>query len=72
LKLYVLNENQLCGIGVPGELCIGGDGVTRGYLNRPDLTEEKFVENPYIPGQKMYRTGDLARWTSDGNIDYLG
>ncbi|WP_255302451.1 non-ribosomal peptide synthetase [Bacillus pseudomycoides] len=71
-QLFILNENQLCGIGVPGELCIGGDGVTRGYLNRPDLTEEKFVENPYIPGQKMYRTGDLARWTSDGNIDYLG
>ncbi|WP_335357113.1 amino acid adenylation domain-containing protein, partial [Bacillus pseudomycoides] len=71
-QLFILNENQLCGIGVPGELCIGGDGVTRGYLNRPDLTEEKFVENPYIPEQKMYRTGDLARWTSDGNIDYLG
>ncbi|MGG2092649.1 amino acid adenylation domain-containing protein [Bacillus sp. S13(2024)] len=72
LKLYVLNENQLCGIGVPGELCISGDGMTRGYLNRPDLTEEKFVENPYLPGRKMYRTGDLVRWTPDGNIDYLG
>ncbi|MGG2092648.1 amino acid adenylation domain-containing protein [Bacillus sp. S13(2024)] len=71
-QLFILNENQICGIGVPGELCISGDGVARGYLNRPDLTEEKFVENPYLPGQKVYRTGDLARWTPDGNIDYLG
>ena len=70
-KIYIMNENNLCGIGVPGELCTAGDGVARGYLNRPELTAEKFVKNPYGEG-KMYRTGDLARWLPDGNIEYLG
>ena len=55
-----------------GELCIGGAGVGRGYLNRPELTAEKFVPNPFAPGERMYRTGDLARWLPDGNIEYLG
>lgn len=59
-------------IGVPGELCVGGDGVARGYLNRPELTEEKFVPDPFRPQARMYRTGDLARWLPDGNIDFLG
>ncbi|MFH0070851.1 amino acid adenylation domain-containing protein, partial [Peribacillus sp. NPDC056705] len=72
-KIYIVNEaNQLQPIGVPGELCIGGDGLAQGYWKRPDLTEEKFVANPFLPGEKMYRTGDLARWLPDGNIDYLG
>src|SRR5205814_145711 len=44
----------------------------RGYLNRPELTEEKFVANPFVPGARMYKTGDLARWMDDGNIQYLG
>ncbi|MGN1223705.1 MAG: amino acid adenylation domain-containing protein, partial [Ruminococcus sp.] len=70
-RIYILNGEQLCGIGVPGELCIAGDGVARGYLNRPELTAEKFVENPYGEG-KMYRSGDLARWLPDGNIVYMG
>ena len=56
---------------MPGELCIGGVGVTDGYLNKPDLTAEKFVDNPFTDG-KMYRTGDLVKWHSDGNIEYLG
>ncbi|MDT3428889.1 amino acid adenylation domain-containing protein, partial [Paenibacillus forsythiae] len=59
-------------IGVPGELCIAGDGLARGYLNRPELTAEKFVDNPFVPGERMYRTGDLARWLPDGNIEYMG
>jgi aryl carrier-like protein len=54
-----------------GELCIAGDGVARGYLNSPELTAEKFVDNPFGEG-KMYRSGDLARWLSDGNIEFLG
>ncbi|MEM5605640.1 hypothetical protein AAHB51_19485 [Bacillus cereus] len=57
---------------MPGELCIGGSGVSRGYLNRAELTAEKFVVNPYRPNERIYRTGDLARWNEDGNIEYLG
>ncbi|MFC7560669.1 amino acid adenylation domain-containing protein [Paenibacillus farraposensis] len=59
-------------IGVLGELCIGGVGVARGYLNRAELTAEKFVANPYVTGERLYRTGDLARWMPDGNVDFIG
>jgi amino acid adenylation domain-containing protein/non-ribosomal peptide synthase protein (TIGR01720 family) len=70
---YILNSaGHPQPIGVPGELCVGGDGVARGYWNRPDLTEEKFVDNPFSPGERMYRTGDLARWLPDGHIEFLG
>lgn len=58
-------------IGVTGELCIAGDSVGAGYLNRPELTAEKFVNNPFGDG-KLYRTGDLAYWRQDGNIVYVG
>lgn len=70
-QIYILNGESLCGIGLPGELCIAGDGLARGYLNRPKLTDEKFVNNPFGQG-RIYRTGDLARWLPDGNIDYMG
>ncbi|MBB6714150.1 non-ribosomal peptide synthetase, partial [Clostridium gasigenes] len=70
-QVYILQELNLCGIGVPGELCIAGDGVTKGYLNKPELTAEKFIYNPYGEG-KLYRTGDLARWLPNGNLEYLG
>jgi len=70
-QIYILNERKLCDIGEVGELCIAGDGVTRGYLNRPELTKEKFVQNPYAGG-RLYRTGDLAKWLPDGNIEFLG
>ncbi|MBU3108710.1 non-ribosomal peptide synthetase, partial [Clostridium gasigenes] len=70
-QVYILQDLNLCGIGVPGELCIAGDGVTKGYLNKPELTAEKFTYNPYGEG-KLYRTGDLARWLPDGNLEYLG
>ncbi len=58
-------------IGVTGELCIAGDCVGAGYLNRPELTAEKFIDNPFGKG-KMYKTGDLAYWREDGNIAYVG
>jgi amino acid adenylation domain-containing protein len=70
-RIYILDGMTLCGIGIPGELCISGIGVARGYLNRPELTAEKFVYSPFGDG-KTYRTGDLARWLPDGNIEYLG
>ncbi|WNV78293.1 amino acid adenylation domain-containing protein [Bacillus atrophaeus] len=72
-KAYIMDHSmQLQPVGVWGELVVAGDGVARGYLNRPDLTAEKFVDNPFAPGERMYRTGDLARWLPDGNIEYLG
>ncbi|QQR01168.1 amino acid adenylation domain-containing protein [Enterocloster clostridioformis] len=70
-QIYILDNKKMVGIGVPGELCISGDGVSRGYLNRAELTAEKYIENPFGSG-KLYRTGDLARWTPDGNIEFLG
>lgn len=60
-------------IGVTGEIYIGGAGLTRGYLNRPDLTAEKFIPNPFgTAGARLYKTGDLARYRADGNIEFLG
>ncbi|WP_424890367.1 amino acid adenylation domain-containing protein [Streptomyces sp. XH2] len=59
-------------IGTPGELCIGGAGLARGYLNAPELTAERFVDDPQLPGGRGYRTGDLARWLPDGTLEYLG
>ncbi len=70
--MVVDKYNNLLPVGVPGELCISGVGVGRGYLNRPDLTAEKFIQNPHIQGERMYRTGDLTKWMPDGNIEYLG
>ena len=70
--MYILNSsNKIVPIGVPGELCISGEGVARGYINRETLTAEKFVINPYTK-ERMYRTGDLARWLEDGTIEYQG
>ncbi|MBN2534005.1 MAG: amino acid adenylation domain-containing protein, partial [Spirochaetales bacterium] len=72
-KIFIVNKyDKLQPIGVPGEMCIAGTGLARGYLNRIHLTAEKFVRNPFQPGTLMYRTGDLCRWLPDGNIEFLG
>ncbi len=71
-QIYIVDKHlQLVPIGVTGELCIAGDGVGAGYLNRPELTAEKFIDNPFGAG-KLYKTGDLAYWREDGNIVYVG
>lgn len=73
IKLYILDKHEnLLPIGIPGELFIGGVGVARGYINNPELTKEKFIQNPFVPEEKLYRTGDLVRWYSQGDIEYLG
>ena len=72
-RLYVLGkDDRLQAPGVPGELCIAGDGLAAGYLNHPQLSLQKFVRNPFSPSEKMYKTGDLVRWLPDGNIEFLG
>jgi natural product biosynthesis luciferase-like monooxygenase protein len=78
-QVYVLDDRQQpVPPGVPGELWIGGDGVTRGYWQRPDLTAERFLPDPFVTdgacpwGARMYRTGDLVKLRADGKLDYLG
>jgi amino acid adenylation domain-containing protein len=74
-QVYILDQQlQPVPVGVPGELHIGGAGLARGYLNRPELTQEKFIPNPFkeTQGSRLYKTGDLARYLPDGNIEYLG
>jgi hypothetical protein len=67
-------QGQPVPIGVPGELCLGGEGVARGYLGQPELTAERFVPDPFAPDAhaRMYRTGDRTRYLPDGNIEFLG
>ncbi|UCH92358.1 MAG: amino acid adenylation domain-containing protein [Candidatus Aminicenantes bacterium] len=73
MKVFILDRwLNLMPIGVPGELCVSGLGVMRGYLNHPELTLEKFVKHPYIAGDRMYRTGDMARWLHGGVVEFLG
>jgi hypothetical protein len=74
-QIYILDQQQrLVPIGVAGELHIGGDGLARGYLKRPDLTAQSFIPNSFsvAPGARLYKTGDLARYLADGKIEYLG
>lgn len=74
-QIYILDQQrQPVPVGAVGELYIGGANLARGYLNRPDLTEQRFVHNPFNsePSARMYRTGDIGRWLEDGTIEYLG
>ena len=74
-QTYILDrQQQIVPIGVVGELYVGGDGLAKGYLHRPELTAEKFISNPYgrSPSERLYRTGDLAKYAVDGNIEFMG
>ncbi|MFD1990028.1 non-ribosomal peptide synthetase [Paenibacillus nicotianae] len=79
LKVYIVDQqNRLCPIGVAGEICVSGLGLSRGYLGRPELTAERFITNPFNDihhdqvYEKMYKTGDAGQWQPDGNIQYIG
>lgn len=73
VRLYILDTAlRPVPVGVPGELCVAGAGVGRGYLNDPELTARAYVENPFVPGERLYRTGDLACWLSGGTVAFLG
>ncbi|MBE6048536.1 MAG: amino acid adenylation domain-containing protein [Clostridium sp.] len=72
-RVYILDKDKnVVPIGCPGELCVSSDSLAREYINRDDLNEEKFIENPYEEGTRMYRTGDAAKWSENGIIEYLG
>ncbi len=72
-SIYILDDRkQPVPVGVPGELYIGGDGVAKGYIKRPELNEKAFVPNPFKRNDTIYKTGDLARYLADGSIEYLG
>lgn len=72
-RVYVLDaRGRPAPVGMPGEVCIGGLPVTRGYWGRPGATAERFVPDPFEPGGRLYRTGDLGRWTVGGTLDFLG
>ncbi len=75
LQVYLLDEHQQpVAAGQPGEICVGGAGLSRGYLNRPELTAQKFVPNPFSqqPDARLYRSGDSGRYLPDGDLEYLG
>src|SRR5215211_7282000 len=74
-RIYILDGSlNPLPIGVPGELHVGGSGLARGYINRPELTSERFIADPFsdVPEARLYKTGDIARWRNDGNIEFLG
>src|SRR6185503_13602821 len=72
-RIYLLDgQRRPVPLGAVGEIYVGGAGVARGYLNRPELTAERFVDSPFVSGDRLYKTGDLARYRSDGNLIFLG
>ncbi|WP_066507710.1 non-ribosomal peptide synthetase [Abyssisolibacter fermentans] len=73
MRIYILDKNKnMQPIGIPGEICIAGEGLASGYLNQPDLTQEKFISNPFEDGGIIYKSGDVGRWNENGNIEFLG
>ncbi len=73
MEIFIVDRyNTPVPVGVPGEICISGDGLARGYLGKPDMTRERFVPNPFKDSGVMYKTGDLASWLPDGNIEFIG
>ncbi len=72
-SVYILApDHQLLPVGAVGEICLGGDGLARGYFGRPELSSEKFIPHPFHEGERLYKTGDLGRWRSDGRLECLG
>ncbi|WP_109438419.1 non-ribosomal peptide synthetase [Aquimarina sp. AU119] len=72
-QIYIIDENNsLVPKEVIGEICIGGPGLARGYLNRSELTDEKFIPHPFKQGERVYKTGDLGRWLPNGNVEFIG
>ncbi|WP_231595047.1 surfactin non-ribosomal peptide synthetase SrfAA, partial [Bacillus sp. JFL15] len=72
-EIFIMNTaGRMQPAGIPGELCVSGEGLVEGYYNRPELTEEKFVKHPFKEGERMYKTGDLARWLPNGDIEFIG
>lgn len=73
MKIYILDSELLPAAPyVAGEIYIGGKSLAAGYVNNPELTKERFIDNPFIPGERIYRTGDIGRWCEDGTIEYIG
>lgn len=71
-QIYLLDKDlNLCPIGIEGEICIGGDGVSKGYINNPEMTKKSFIKNPFGDGM-LYKSGDIGKWNSAGEIDYIG
>ncbi|MBF0101539.1 MAG: amino acid adenylation domain-containing protein [Desulfobacterales bacterium] len=72
-QLFILDETlQPVPIGIAGEICVSGVGLARGYLNRDELTQQKFIPHPFYHGEKLYKTGDIGKWLTDGTIEFLG
>lgn len=72
-QAYILNDQlQLLPEGIEGEICLSGASIARGYLHQPNLTEAKFVANPFVPGERLYKTGDIGKWLPDGQLLFIG
>jgi non-ribosomal peptide synthetase component F len=72
-SVFILDENnQIAPVGVTAEICVGGHGLARGYLNQDELTKSKFIDHPFLPGERLYKTGDLGKWLPEGAVEFIG